>query len=57
MVIRYKAVDAAEMYLRHHTTVNRFRPLRRLAFNTARPPRELILAKKPCSRFLGILFG
>jgi hypothetical protein len=40
-----------------YTTVKRLRPLRRLDFNTNLPPRELILAKKPCSLFLGIFFG
>jgi hypothetical protein len=31
--------------------------LSRLAFSIARPPRVLILFRKPCSRFRGIFFG
>lgn len=38
-------------------TVNRCRPLSRLRLKTARPARVLILARKPCLRFRGILFG
>lgn len=41
----------------HYTTVSLYRPFSLLDFNTARPPRVLILARKPCSRFLGILLG
>ena len=54
----------AEYPLRGHTgcgrprqTASRFRPLARRRFRTRRPPRVFILARKPCLRFLRLLFG
>ena len=38
-------------------TVSFFLPLSRLAFSTCRPPRVLILARKPCTRLRRIFFG
>jgi hypothetical protein len=49
--------DLNETRFPSHTTVSLLRPFSRLAFKTARPPLVLILLRKPCSRFLGILFG
>jgi len=40
-----------------YTTVRRFRPFARRAFSTRRPPREDMRLKKPCTRFLGIVWG